>query len=168
MHFNKTIDRIRDLTAELCQAQFTFINSQQNDHYSYHRKLRVRMEQTEQWEQLAYLASVVQGFTQSLNASAAEMLAKLVETPDRILAVLSIFENFSLFKNLNSFNTKLHALFYRLILSEQPSLDRHRAQDDQQQRQLEKFKVLAGRIQALTKGLTSYLGHPLEQMPTYD
>ena len=106
------------MTTELCQAQFTFINSQQNDHYSYHRKLRVRMEQTEQWEQLAYLASVVQGFTQSLNASAAEMLAKLVETPDRILAVLSIFENFSLFKNLNSFNNKLHALFYRLILSE--------------------------------------------------
>ena len=82
------------------------------------------MEQTEQWEQLAYLASVVQGFTQSLNASAAEMLAKLVETPDRILAVLSIFENFSLFKNLNSFNTQIQMLLIPLgiLLRKDPLL----------------------------------------------
>ena len=46
------------------------------------------------------------------------MLSKLIEPPERILEVLAIFENLCLFKNLQSFVSKLVNLL-KLILTEQ-------------------------------------------------
>lgn len=33
---------------------------------------------------------------------------------------------------------------------------------------MEKFKVFVGRIKELTTGFVSFIGKPLEKMPTYD
>lgn len=84
--------------------------------YGYQRKLRVRLEQTDQFEQLYYNISIIQGFVQTFSQQSLEMLSKLVETPDRIRLVLSIFENLCLFKNMQTFVAKLGNLM-RLVLS---------------------------------------------------
>ena len=67
MHFNKTLDKIKTLSSELCQAQYIYVNSLQINNYGYQRKLRIRMEQTDQFEQLYYNISIIQGFVQSFH-----------------------------------------------------------------------------------------------------
>jgi len=168
-HFNQTLDRIKASSSVLCQAQYSLQARQSNQTYGYQRKLRARMEQSEEFEQLFFNVNIIQGFTNSIHQQTTEMLSKLIEAPDRIQVVLSIFENLCLFKNLSSLNHKMGNLIRIILFDLGPYLhQRDRDMSNVQQQQLEKLKVFAARIKELSKGFESFLGHQLESMPSYE
>ena len=84
------------------------------------------MEQTEQFEQLHYNVSIVQGFTASLGHQTQEVLSKVIEKSEKITDVLTIFENFCLFKNLSQFSVKLNNLIRITLNDRDPMMQRER------------------------------------------
>ena len=70
------------------------------------RKLRLKLEQTEVYEQLLYNVSIIQSFVEQRSSKAYDLLFEMVE--ERQIKVLQkIFENLCQFKNLNTLNGKM-------------------------------------------------------------
>ena len=93
----------------------------------------------------------------------------MIEKSNKITEVLTIFENFCLFKNLSQFSAKLNNLIRITLNDRDPMMQRERdIPEEQRIAQHQKFKVFAGRINDLTAGFVHCVGKDLESMPTYD
>ena len=105
-HFHQTLQRVSDLSTELCRAQFIFQAEQPNQSYSHLRKLRIRMENTEIYEQLFYNVSIIQSFVESRLSKTFELLFEIIEE-SQIKVIQAAYENLSQFKNLSSLSSRM-------------------------------------------------------------
>ena len=78
-HFHQTLERVSELSTELCRQHFAFQAEQPNQSYSHLRKLRIRMDNTEIYEQLFYNVSIIQSFVESRLSKTFELLFEIIE-----------------------------------------------------------------------------------------
>ena len=125
--------------------------------------MQQRMYQTEQFEQLVYHASFIQGFCRAQSSHMrhrdgetrlAEFIGKLVAAPNEIEAVLQVFENNCQFKTLHHINAKLGG-FFKLALHEPEG-------------SFERLKLLLQRMGKVVKSLENFIGLSLKDCPGYD